>query len=962
MLGRDADLAVVAGLTAGLVAGRPAALDVLGEPGIGKTRFLDEVAQRSDVLGALVLQGSASELEQDLPFAVFVDALDEHVRGLPPDVLDSLELGVRAELSAVLPSLSAPAVAGGAALQHERYRSHRAVRELLQVLAARRPVLLLLDDLHWADRASAELLTALLRRPPSGGVMLCLTRRPRQTERHLSAALERAQRAGLTARITLRPLARADARELVGPRIPADLMASLYDESGGNPFYLEQLARFATSSSAPSPPVRGVLLAGVEMPESVATAMLEELDVLSPRARTVLDGAAVAGDPFETDVAAVASGVDESDAYGSLDELLALDVIRSTTVPRRYRFRHPIVRRAVYESAGTAWRVAAHERVAHALAERGAPVTTQAAHMERCARRGDQRAVDLLRTAGEQAFLRAPTSAARWYGAAETALGPGAGPGEHIALLLPRATALAATGDYAESHAVLLECLALAPADPATRTRLIAACAALEHLLGQHEQARRRLLDALADLPEGDSSESAAFMVELAMDSYFAVRYDDMEKWARRALGTATRVGDQVMQAIAGASVTLAGALAATTGRAPCDCSRTSALIDEMPDEVLAPRLDALGFLAFAEQLLERFPEARAHADRVLRIACATGQGQLLPLAVPVKASMLALRGELVEAGRLMDAAVEAARLTNYDRAIAWVLVTRSPLRLAGGDLRGALDDAQEAVDLLRALDERFVMGWAAVQLASVLLECGEAARAESVLVELGGGVELRGVHGGWRAAALEVLTRCQISAGRVEQARRSADHAVAYAETTGLRLALGVAGRAVALVRLHDPDPAAAVTGARLATTEAEALGCTVETAVSRTVLGRALARAGQHDEALVELRAAAAALDACGAVRHRDAAQRELRRLGQPIHRRSATGTDDVGLGALTERELEVAGLVADGSTNPEIAATLYLSQKTVETHLRHIFHKLEVASRLRVAQAVDRSRRSV
>src|SRR5204863_3604984 len=118
--------------------GDPSAIALIGEPGIGKTRFLTEFARSADQKGRLVLSGSASELERDLPFSVFVDALDEYLRGLSPDRLGVLDEDVRAELSHVFPSLSALGRTSGVGLQHERYRSHRAVRALLEELAKTR--------------------------------------------------------------------------------------------------------------------------------------------------------------------------------------------------------------------------------------------------------------------------------------------------------------------------------------------------------------------------------------------------------------------------------------------------------------------------------------------------------------------------------------------------------------------------------------------------------------------------------------------------------------------------------------------------------------------------------------------------------------------------------------------------------------------------------------------------------
>src|SRR3954462_10834969 len=183
--------------------GIPSAIALIGEPGIGKTRFLAEFADSADQDGRLVLAGSASELERDLPFSVFVDALDEYLRGLGPARLAVLDEDVRTELSHVFPSLSALGTASGGPSQHERYRSHRAVRALLEELAKTRPLVLVLDDVHWADSASVELLGTLLRRPPAAGVLIVVAVRPHRMAERLSVAIERADRAGVVTRIEL---------------------------------------------------------------------------------------------------------------------------------------------------------------------------------------------------------------------------------------------------------------------------------------------------------------------------------------------------------------------------------------------------------------------------------------------------------------------------------------------------------------------------------------------------------------------------------------------------------------------------------------------------------------------------------------------------------------------------------------------------------------------------------------
>src|SRR3954470_9739898 len=214
LVGRTAELAALDEALSELERGRPSAIELVGPAGIGKTRLLAELGARADARGHLVLSGSASELERDLPFWVFVDALDDYIAGIDPRRLERMDEAVRAELGQMFPALSAPQVSASQAL-HERYRSQRAVRVLLEQLAATQPLVLVLDDFHWADSASIDLAVALLRRPPAAGVLLVLGARPRQLPERLAAALERAHRDGTLSRIELGPLNREEARELL---------------------------------------------------------------------------------------------------------------------------------------------------------------------------------------------------------------------------------------------------------------------------------------------------------------------------------------------------------------------------------------------------------------------------------------------------------------------------------------------------------------------------------------------------------------------------------------------------------------------------------------------------------------------------------------------------------------------------------------------------------------------------
>jgi len=175
LVGREAELRLLVRILAETHAGRARAVGIVGQPGIGKSRLLGELKRREADGGVLVVEGRASELERDVPFALWVDALDDVVAATP-EALADVEGEHLAELAVALPAVArvagvAPAVTG------ERHRTARALRTLLEHLAVRCPVAVLLDDVHWADPASAEVVSLLLHRLPRGPVLLTLTAR-----------------------------------------------------------------------------------------------------------------------------------------------------------------------------------------------------------------------------------------------------------------------------------------------------------------------------------------------------------------------------------------------------------------------------------------------------------------------------------------------------------------------------------------------------------------------------------------------------------------------------------------------------------------------------------------------------------------------------------------------------------------------------------------------------------------
>ena len=949
IVGRDAELAILERLLDQARGGEHTFAVLSGEPGIGKTSVLSELARRAEERGCLVLDGRATELERALPFGLLIDTFDAYLESLDPRTYDRLAADGLEELASVFPSLRAL----GARIDEprtaaERFRAHHAVRELIERLAARQPLVLVFDDIHWSDGASLELLGYLLRRPAQAAVLAVTALRPGQATSTLTATIEEGVQSGQLHKIILGPLAQEPAETLVDAD-PAEA-DRLYRESGGNPFYLLQLAR-----SGADPGVDG------DVPAAVSATIAREVDGLEPAVRRFVEAAAVAGDPFELDLAVSVAELPEMEAFAALDELIAHDLVRLGDVPRRFQFRHPLVRAAVYESSSPGGRLVAHERAAEVLAARGAPPALRAHHVEQSARHGDLDAVAVLREAGKEAAERAPSSAARWFEAA-LRIAPGDLAAEERAdLLLGLAGALAAIGKLDGSRSALLAVLELPPeALPMTRVKLISACAGVEQLLGRRDEAHARLEAALGEPREGDSGESAALMFDLALDAFYGQDYDGMRDWGRKSLAAARVSGDRAQIAASAGLTAFACSFAPETiAEARTLYDEAAELLDGLRDDELAAEMNAVAWLPPTEFYLDRYPEGIAHAERGLAVARATGQSDFFPGLIQALANLLFSTGRPAEAAKLLDDSLEAARLSDNVVGIAWSLLNRSYAAINAGEVEEALRAGEKAVELTAPFADSPVGVWSGEVLAQALVEAGEPERGYEVMVDRAG-PDLVRVPGAWRAIWLGNLAGCLLALGRVEEALRSAALAEELARAFGLPLAISVSHRAAAAVDLERGDATTAAERALASAAGAEEIGARLHAAQSRMLAGRALAAAGDQAAAVASLERAAAEFDACGAPRFRDAAERELRKLGRAIHRRTERGrSDGSGIEALTGRELEVAWLVVDRRTNLEIAAELFLSIKTVETHMRNIFRKLGVSSRVEVARELEGTR---
>ncbi len=952
LIGREAELGVLERTLAGVTHGGVGAVALSGEPGIGKSRMLDELCQRAGQRGWLVLAGRAAEFERDLPFGVFVDAIDAHVAATADGRgIEHVRDEMAGELATVFPSLAGLSVSRAPLLTDERYRAHRSVRALLERLAAPRPLVVALDDLQWADRSSIELLDALLRRRPRGGVLLALALRLHPGDEMLAAALAAAERQRALTRVRLRALPPADARALLGPDIDARLAVRLLKESGGNPFYLEQLARGARSRSHTSAGANArPAVEALGVPEAIASALTDELRSLVPATRELLWGAAVAGDPFALEHAAAAAECSAGEALEALNELVRCELVRPTGAPRDFAFRHPLVRHVVYEMIPAGWRLEGHRRCARALQACGGGPGELAHHLERHAERGDEDAVAVLTRAAELAAARAPASAARWYAAA-LRLTPDSDVrvSQRAALLASFAEVLAATGRIVESRGALLELLELLPADAdAQRMRLIAACARIEATIGRREDAHARLTGALVAVGDRHCEESIGLMITMADSAAYAGDVEQTCLWGERVWRAADALGDRALAASGASVIAFSQAYAGNL-----DLRRTAdvaARMDALSDEQLARALSVALYVGLSETLTGHFASGVDRFARGLRVARSSGQGALIVPLLQQHAYWLAVLGRLADAMRDCDALVDAARTIGYPAVTWWALLCTSWVHTYRGDIDSAISAGEEALSMHAGYGAKIAVTMSQHHLGLALVEAGDAGRARELLRRAIG----RQPFSGWDH---EALVRCELALGDIDAARALAAEADELALRTDVKRLRMHADRARAAVELATGNARGAAELALSAARAASQIGASIDAARARTLAGRALVAAGERAAAATELHSAATLLDACGADRYRDEAERELRRLGRRFQR--ATVPPAVALASLSPREREVAALVADGLTNRAIAHALILGDKTIETHMRHIFGKLGVTSRASVARAVTTAR---
>jgi class 3 adenylate cyclase/tetratricopeptide (TPR) repeat protein len=912
---------------------------VEGEPGIGKTSLLDAVCGQARQRGFSVLCARGGELERDFGFGV--------VRQLFEAVLVGASGAGRAELLAGVAAIVEPIFGGHGDVgpspgQDAAFAAQHGLYWLAANLAARAPVLLCVDDAQWADPASLRWLVYLARRLE--GVPVAVVVAVRSGETDGSTELLEAVRSEASETVVPRPLTEAASASVVraalGSSADAIFCRACHETTEGNPFLLSELvsalARGDVEASAAG--ARRVRQLG---PSAVARSVLLRLSRLPTEATTLARAVAVLDTDADVHLAAAVAGIDAARAVAAAESLVRSQILAAG---EPLRFAHPILRAAVYEELPLSRRALEHRRAAEVLASRNPD--RAAVHLLSTVPAGDPWVAEQLLHAGERAAARGATDAAAAL--LDRCLAEPPPPPLVARAHLARGRTAQLAADHATTRRALAKAVELSD-DPVVRARAAAEVAVSWFLGGDLEEATRALTDAVEALPE-DAAQSRA---EIAL--------------ARTMLEVSA---PSVPAAVVGSSLK---ELIATADPSWPSYPLFAALGLFTPYFAADVDFEDVAWLLPAARRLDAAVEVRGTDAHHLQAAIAI--------------SALLVGGEIEAVRKACDSWVRRAREQGAMALLITALVLRARIRIVAGRLLEAEADAREAVQLSALfgtpLARRLAMGsqlWA-------LTELGRLDEADRMLDDTGlcGAVSLGTIQD---VMFMAQRARLRLGQHRVAQAVGDMDAADrwisgrgisrsipywAYASRPEFLLAAGRAEEATAAAReglanLGKLPPvyrglvwrsSGIVIGGdegidllRAACAGLAVSPMPVEHARALLGLGGALRRAKYRADAREPLARAMELAHACGAQLLVEATREELVATGARPRRLVRSG-----IAALTPSELRVAKLAAEGMSNPQIAQQLFVTRRTVETHVAAILRKLDLKGRAGIAAALAR-----
>lgn len=871
--------------------GQGAAVLLVGEAGAGKTSLLDVLGGRLQRQGMTVLRATCSPLEVDYPFAVARQLLGtSRWPGDPYAALDALYWSLAARTE------------GG-------------------------PVLLLVDDVHWADDPSLRWLHFLLHRLPGLRVLPLLATRPHGLERPLLAGLAALP---VVRRLAVPPLSAAAARRFLvqraGEDLPVTVTDACFEATGGNPFYLAALAVAVREQGAET--VQAALADRLgHLPQRVSRAVLDRLRALGADAVAVARAIAVLGGEAHPAQIAALARLSEPRVATAVRAAQQAGLLRTGSPPAA---QHPIVLDAIYEDVPADERTRLHKEAARQLAGAGAEPERIALHLTATAPGDDIWVVESLLAGARSAVARgAPEPACRFL---RRALAEPLARGS-AALLLELGGAELLAGDLSAAER-LRDALALAVDDPTIAAAATLLSRALVYA-GDVPGAVDVLLGARERLAEPQGDRAVHLELEAVNAAHLDVRTADRgDALLERYAGWS---GDRPLDRLVLGHLSLAPARSGSSAAQATALART-ALADGLLLAELGADSQSYYLPVIALLLGDALDEARAHLDAAIEQS--RERSSVLGVALAsVWRSHVALRaGDVDTAGADAEAALAAAGsaqlhvLTPYGTAfLSDALVERGELDVADALWRErGLDGLLPPV-----LPSNYVLFSRGV----LRLAQGRAGEALADLRESGERQRLWRTTGAgfwpWTSRAALALDRL----GEQEQARALVQEELAAAEAFGAARPRGMALHAAALLERG----AARVHGLEMACEVLASSPARLEHARAMVDLGAALVRGGRQAPGVARLEDGLRRAGRCGAAALVARARAELVAAGVTPRRAAGDGVE-----SLTISERRVAQLAAEGRTNREIAQVLFVTPKTVETHLSRTFRKLGVISR--------------
>lgn len=909
---REAELAAGAALVEAVSRGSGRVLWVEGPAGIGKTRLLETTRQRAQASGLRTLAARCAELEREFSFGV--------ARSLFEPVLAAANEGERAELLAGAAALAAPVIT----LTEPDHRNGTAERLhglfwLTANLADTGPLLLSVDDAHWADEPSLRMLAYLARRMGDLAVGVLVAARPGAGEgaAGLMAAIREEP---ITTVLRPGPLGRRSSDALVRARFAAaaeEFCASCHEASGGNPLLLGALVD-ALGAAGTSPDRDGAAAVRERAPAILATSVLPRLRRLPPVAAAVARAGAVLGNDAELRHVAALAGLAPDEAAEAADALVEAGLLAPG---RPLSFAHPLVAAVVADHMSAAELHRGHHLAARRLADEGADPERVAGHLLATDRLADQWVVCELRRAARTAIGKGAPAAAVSYLRRALVEPPDPDVRHDVEVTLGAAQVEITVADgLATLNAALGEA-----SDPDTRARIALTASRASRSASDFHTASRFLGAVQPDLDGLD----AELRYEIESEFVCVGWVDPAQRVAMvRRARELEPVADERSAAGANVLVTLAfdalHAGAAGADRAAGLAVRAARLTEQLDRPVLGIIAAALTVLI----PLDRLDVARAVTDRAIEDARRRGSLMLLGETANFRSIVNYRCGRLVDAEADIRLAHRAMLELDASAARRWTvaglircLVERGELAEAVQTLEVNAVPANQSV-LLEARGHLRAAQGRPQEALDDFLAAGERAGRQ---ISHPGLVE-------WRPAAALALA----ALGRLDEARGMVREAVRDAADYSADRALGLALRAQGLVDSAVPTLADAVEV--LAATPAR-----LEHARTLVDLGAALRRANRRTEARERLADGMSRAQRCGATALVARAREELAAAGARPRRTALTGID-----ALTPSERRVAQLAADGLGNREVAQALFVTTKTVETHLAAAYRKLGITGR--------------